>query len=144
MKMNNYLKELGLKWYDLPGNYNEKLSKNIKLSDVAAADLRNKEDKDGFCDYEFFSLDYSMALYIYPRLCYFRDHIAPMATPGCFSSLGEVKENEGQDLWIEILNKMCEAFKLIILGEAGDNGINLFKVNEGLHLFAEYYLNLWY
>ena len=30
MKINKYLKELGLNWYDLPGNYDKKLEeKNL-------------------------------------------------------------------------------------------------------------------
>lgn len=144
MKNNKYLKELGLKWYDLPGNYNKKLEENERLCDTPAADIRNKEDKEGFCGYEFFSLDYSLALYIYPRLCFFRDHIATIGTPGCFSSITDTNKTEGSNLWQEIVGKMCEAFKLIITGEAEENGIAAYKVREGLHLFAEYYSNLWY
>ena len=58
MKINKYLKELGLEQKDMPGYYNP----NLKDSS-AGSDIRNKEDEEGFCDYEFFSLDYSMALY---------------------------------------------------------------------------------
>ena len=54
MKINKYLKELGLTEYDLPGNYYP----DLKLEEGAvAADIRNKEDEEGFCSYEFFSLD---------------------------------------------------------------------------------------
>ena len=62
MKMNKYLEEIGYKWEDLPGNYNP----DLDFGDCAAADIRNKEDEDGMCAYEFFSLDHSLALYIYP------------------------------------------------------------------------------
>ena len=62
MKFNHYYKELGLKDTDF-------LFENYE--DIAD---RNKEDAEGFCDCEFFSLDYSLALYIYGRLRYFEDH----------------------------------------------------------------------
>lgn len=146
MKMNKYLKELGYRWEDLPGNYNHKL---IEKDDMcAAADIRNKERKDGMCTYEFFSLDHTLALYIYPRLCYFRDNIMKFGTPGCFSSYGSNKEatKQGQKMWEETVNKMCEAFRLILSLEdtQGYEAINQRKINEGLHLFAEYYNCLWY
>ena len=120
MKLNRYLEELGLTWYDLPGNYVEKTSFKERLKrriykikrgfcfmfsaledkapdyhdtwEAQAFDKRNKEDSEGFCGYEFFSLDYSMALYIYPRLCKFREDYAHYGTPGCLC----YDENEKQ------------------------------------------------
>lgn len=144
MKLNKYLKELGYKWEDLPGNYNPDLK-----SDVAAADIRNKEDDEGFCGYEFFSLDHSLALYIYPRLCYFRDHIMDIAIPGCFTTFGNKNSNkiskEGQRMWHQVIEEMCEAFKLLLVGsKEGYENLDQQKINKGLHLFAEYYSSLWY
>ena len=154
MKINKYLKELGLDWYDLPGNYNEKLSQDDKLYDTAAADPRNEEDEEGFCDYEFFSLDYTLSLYIYSKLCYFKEHYAHIGTPGCLSPINNWNKSEEErkaqsmaahDKWISILNKMIEAFRIQIQGyREGYEGIDREKVREGMQLFIEYYGSLWY
>lgn len=148
MKINKYLKELGYNWYDLPGNYRKELKDNNKLCNSPAADPRSKINETGFSVYEFFSLDHTLALYIYPRLCYFRDNIMDMATPGCFCSMGTNKEASklGHEIWKEKVNKMCEAFRLLLDKNTQDGyeSINQQKINEGLHLFAEYFQCLWY
>ena len=61
VKYNKYLKELGLNKNDYPFN-------------IVEGDERYFEDEDGFKNSEFFSLDYSLSLYIYSQLCYFREH----------------------------------------------------------------------
>lgn len=154
MKLNKYLKELGLEWYDLPGVYDETLQKDEKMCDVDAADPRNKEDEEGFCGREFFSLDYTLSLFIYSRLCYFREHIGPIATPGCLTSLRadnlskeerEKAHEEAHKKWEEILDKMVLAFRLQIEGfDEGYEGIQREQVREGMQLFIEYYDALWY
>ena len=179
MKLNRYLEELGLTWYDLPGNYveitsfRERLKRRIykikrgfcfmfsSLEDRApefdttweahAFDKRNKEDMEGFCDYEFFSLDYSMALYIYPRLCKFREEYANFATPGCLCYDENGKHLSGDESsirWLGILDKMILAFRYIIKEPEWKDieecrAINA-TIEEGLKLFAEYYCSLWY
>lgn len=141
MKINKYLKELGLEQKDLPGYYDPNLKDNS-----AGADIRNKEDEEGFCKYEFFSLDYSMALYIYPRLCKFRDEYAKFGTPGCFcyNHKGEHLKN-GDKIWLKTLDKMILAFKYII---TDPNDIDYKRkdkiIKRGLFLFAQYYHCLWY
>lgn len=62
MKFNHYYKELDLCEKDFPFEQYEDIYD------------RNKEDEEGFSDIEFFSLDYSLAIYIYGRLRYFQDH----------------------------------------------------------------------
>jgi hypothetical protein len=62
MKFNHYYKELGLKETDFP------FEKSEDICD------RNIENEEGFSEIEFFSLDYSLALYIYSRLRYFQDN----------------------------------------------------------------------
>lgn len=148
MKLNKYLKDLGLDWCDLPGNYDGKLHNCSinKIEKLPAADPRNKEDEEGFCKYEFFSLDYSMALYIYPRLCKFRDEYAKFGTPGCFcyNKKGEPVEN-GNEKWIKVLNKMILSFKYIIKEpEDIDYKEKDRIIKKGLFLFAKYYNCLWY
>lgn len=177
MKINKYLKELGLTWYDLPGNYISKTNLKIrlkhrwykikrgfcfmfsKLNDYApeydklyesdAFDERNKENKEGFCEYEFYSLDYSLALYIYPRLCEFKEKYAKYGTPSkfCYNEKGEYinQNDEGNKIWRETLDKMILAFKYIIK-EPDDKDFNEINaiIEEGLSLFAENYCCLWY
>ena len=152
MKINKYLKELGLTEYDLPGNYYP----DLKLEeDAAAADIRNKEDEEGFCSYEFFSLDYTLSLHIYSKLCYFREHIADLTTPGCLctyrDNVFETEEEknkahqEAHQLWLSIVDKMIEAFKLKITGvRDGYEGIDNEKIREGMQCFIDYYDCLWY
>lgn len=141
MKLNKYLKELGLTQEDLPGYYDPNLKGN-----KAGADPRNKENEEGFCGYEFFSLDYSLALYIYPRLCEFRNEYATFGTPAYFCY--DENENEvenGNELWLEALDKMILAFKYIILDPADIEWREKDKIiDEGLKLFAEHYRALWY
>lgn len=149
MKINKYLKELGLEQEDMPGYYNPDLTE-----DKPASDPRNEEDEEGFCIYEFFSLDYTLSLYIYSRLCYFREHIAVMATPGCLLpikdwnlSVEEKQErsNAAHSKWLSIVDKMIEAFRIQIEGyREGYEGIDREKVREGMQLFIEYYGSLWY
>lgn len=152
MKINKYLKELGLTKYDLPGNYYP----DLELEEgAAAADIRNKEDEEGFCSYEFFSLDYTLSLYIYSKLCYFREHIADLVTPGCLctyrDSVFETEEEknkahqEAHQLWLSVIDKMIEAFKLKITGvRDGYEGIDNEKIREGMQCFIDYYDCLWY
>lgn len=154
MKINKYLKELGLEWYDMPGIYDEKLNDIDNLCDTPAADCRNEEDEEGFCTYEFFSLDYTLSLFIYSKLCYFREHIADICTPGCLCTYSESsftpEEREyhskvAHNKWLSIVDKMILAFKLKITGvREGFEGIDRAAIQEGMHLFAEYYDCLWY
>jgi len=60
LNYNHYLKELGIKKDDFPFACN--------------GDYRYEIDKEGFRHSDFFSLDYSLACYIYSHLCYFRDY----------------------------------------------------------------------
>lgn len=181
MKINKWLKELDLTWYDLPGNYIPKTSLKVRLKrrwykikrgfcfmisdledyapeykekyEYQAYDKRNKEDKEGFCDYEFYSLDYSMALYIYPRLCQFKEKYAKYGTPGCLcidEEGNDIKDRDTHKEWLEILDKMILSFQYIIkepeteewksLGYQEQSKI----IQEGLELFAKYYRDLWW
>lgn len=179
MKLNKYLKELGLTWEDLPGNYIPKTAFRARLKrrwykikcgicysfsaleDYApeynayfnkpAFEKSNKENNEGFCRYEFFSLDYSLALYIYPRLCEFKEKYAKYGTPCyfCFDENGKQypEEYDSNGKWLEVLDKMILAFKLIIKDDAEtieEDEKNEKLIKEGLDLFAKYYRSLWW
>lgn len=176
MEINKWLKELGLTWYDLPGNYIPKTSLKIRLKrrwykikrgicfmfssfenkapkwnekyEYIAYEKSNKVGKDGFCDYEFYSLDYTMSLYIYPRLCEFRYEYAKYGTPSCLccdENGKDYPDDTGHEKWIEILDKMILAFRYIIKEPVDKDLEEIDKViKEGLELFGKYYLCLWW
>ena len=90
LSYNHYLEELGIKKTDFPfGNEND--------------DPRYDVDEEGFRECEFWSLDYSLACYIYSHLCYFRDYCL------CGHPLYVTEEQ-----WEKILDKMIKAFRLYI------------------------------
>lgn len=127
--INKYLKELGYIQEDLPGHYD----KQCKDFDKPYNDPRNQDMPEyGFSVYEFFNLDHTFDLLIYPRLCYFRDH-CNVGSPGGMSF----------EEWNETLNKIINAFYLR-LTEYNLTNKQREQVQEGLHLFAEYYETLWY
>ena len=135
VQLNKYLKEIGI-------------DENYWLFDqkTKSIDDRYNPDEEGFVDAEFFSLDTSLSLYIYSQLCYFREYCSYCSVP-----MGMEEEK-----WHSILNKMIEAFKLMII----DDGKNIDfvdprtreqysknkekKIRYGLRLFIKYYRCLWY
>ena len=130
IKLNKYLREIGID-----------------------ADPRYLPDEEGFVDAEFFSLDTSLSLYIYSHLCYFREYC--LYGYSCYFS-ERYKERAG-DKWKEILDKMIEAFKLLIiedtsykdnLGEKKKQYLlsknKTKKIKYGMRLFIKYYQDLWY
>ena len=141
MKINKYLEELGLTQNDMMGYYDP-----TAPDDCAASDPRNEVREDGFCEREFFSLDYTLSIYIYSRLCYFRDNCAEGFVPGCLVGFcGDAEVSDlAQKKWLEILDKMCRAFQIKIKGYTeGYEGLERAEVDEGMHYFVEYYDCLW-
>lgn len=124
IQLNRYLRELGIdekNWL-----FNKENKEN---------DNRYNPDKEGFVDAEFFNLDYSLSLYIYSHLCYFRDNC-----------LNGHPSSMTFEQWKSIIDKMIEAFKLQI---TTDNEWNVSKnkrkkINYGMKLFIKYYNHLWY
>ena len=135
VQLNKYLKELGI---------DEKSCWLFKKENKENDDRYNP-DEEGFVDAEFFSLDYSLSLYIYSHLCYFRDYCL-CGYPGYMTF----------EEWKNIIDKMIEAFKLQIIE---DNLWDKYpdekerkkmsknkqkKINYGMRLFIKYYNHLWY
>lgn len=97
-----------------------------------AFDKRYHLDEDGIAPAELWSLDYTLALHIYPRIKKFRE--ATMSYPGMLT----------EEQWDIILGKIEQAFKLIILNEVTFLTDEEHKsIEEGLDLFREYYFHLW-
>ena len=134
VQLNKYLREIGI-------------DENYWLFDKDNQDdSRYRPDEEGFVNAEFFSLDTSLSLYIYSQLCYFREY--------CLC--GYPAGMDGKK-WESILDKMIEAFKLMIIEEP-DKEFTMAslaeklqisknkekKINYGLKLFIKYYRCLWY
>jgi len=88
----------------------------------------------GFDDSETWSLDCTIAKFIYPRLIRLKQ--VSCATPG------NVNSNEE---WNEILDDMIYAFKTIsedVFYQSNKHQVE--RVDKGLDLFRKYYFNLWW
>ena len=94
--------------------YNKKLRKDIK--------------QNGFDKSECWNLDITIAKFILPRLKYFRE-----------TTISYPQNDMGLDGWHEILDKMIYSFDEILKDDPTDQD----KIQEGLELFAKYYINLW-
>ena len=136
LKYNHYLKELGIKETDYPfGDEDEK-----------EIDSRYEEDEEGFTSSEFWSLDFTLACYIYSHLCYFRDNCL-VGYPAYMTF----------EQWSDIINKMIIAFRLYITDEEKPDRLltseteykklsknRQKKMNYGMKLFIKYFGHLWY
>lgn len=151
MKLNKYLKKLGLTQMDMPNYYNKNLANKKGYEDKPGADLRNRENKEGFSIYEFFNLDRTLDLIVYSKLCYYREHIADLVTPGHLTPCGfggnltEEQKEAPHKLWLQIIDEMIEGFRISIVG-ARDNyeGVDTYKVRRARQLLAENWDCLWY
>lgn len=141
MKLNRYLKELGLTWYDLPGNYDPEIKKNHyrEMYRTAAANPANKEDDEGFCEYETYSLNFNLDLILYSKISYFREFYAPKVIPVEF-----IQEDcqDDNSVWLSTLDEILEGLKLAILQE--DDAISRAKITKARQLLAVYWNNLWW
>ena len=160
LKLNKYLRELGI-------NENSWPFEEIKENEVLKAEGEDYDKRyiegeyeEGFIDAEFFSLDNTLNMEIYSRLCYFRDHCLN-AVPGCIvAKYGG--ENEDSDKafekWKEIIDDMIEGFKLKLIDDDScdvskhpdkKERENLSKnrkkkINKAMRLFVKYYDALWW
>lgn len=134
MRINKYLRDIGI---------NEE---NYWILTEKGGDPRYEEDEDGFIEAETWELNTTLAMINYSYLCYFREH--------CLHSypIGLTFEK-----WQEYIDKMIEAFKLIIIEgnnlDTNELGAEEFriqskrrnkKINFGLRLYAKYFNNLWW
>lgn len=132
MKYTHYYKELGLEPTSFPFEGYE---------DICDRNIPNDE---GFTGIEFFSLDFSLAIYIYGRLRYFQDNCL-------YGHPNDMTEKQ----WKDVLNKMVKAFKLYCIHEDSDMTIpeqerkarsknKQKQINYGMRLFIKYFSHLWY
>lgn len=101
------------------------------------------EKKYGFRYEETWNLDHSIACYVLPRLAYLRSH-----THGYPSGLAVWNDDkteiivDGYEAWLNILDKMIDAFEIVALKEEPDLNDQA-VIDEGLRLFAQYFCHLW-
>ena len=94
---------------------------------------KKERDTRGFDSSELWSLDFTIAKFILPRLKAFR--AKPYGYPGSLT----------EDKWNEILDKMIESFDIIV----NDDGCwdiipeKRVLVKTGFDLFHEYFFHLW-
>lgn len=113
--------------------------KNVNFTAIDRDDSRwncfmKQRLENGFDESETWSLDSTIARFIYPRLkCFYNDG-------DIFSHPGNLSSEE----WEQIVEKMVKAFELIVTVEdlkrtKEENAI----IDEGLDLFKEYFFDLW-
>ena len=123
MKYNRHLKALNIKKKDIPSYWFE-------------GEERQKEDKDGFREVEFYNLYHHFDCLIYSYLCEFRENHM-YGYPIFLLNKGGMRK------WEEILDKIIKAFKLRLTIEH-PNKTQQKQIDYGMRLFIKYYNNLWY
>lgn len=119
----------------------------INKADDRYNDFINIKKDQGFSPDEIWSLRTNIALFLLPRLKYFKEY--NVSYPANLNSINE---------WIEILNKIILAFSSVLkddsyipekyLDQYNEN-ITLARkkynedIKEGLKLFSEYFFDLW-
>ena len=93
--------------------------------------IKHKKET-GISPDEAWSLDYSIAIFILPRLRLFKENKA--GYPGCFNSIEE---------WDEVLDNMINAFNIIVTEDCCFFGEDETTVEKGLNDFRDYFLSLW-
>lgn len=89
-------------------------------------------------DNELWSLDFTLAKYILPRLEKYKN----------MERMGYPSKLSGEKEWDEILDKMIYSFKYVIERDKYYFDYNtekerIEKYKEGMNLFAEYFMDLW-
>ena len=106
----------------------KKVKKKLKKEKKYNKKLRKDTKENGFDKSECWNLDITIAKFILPRLKYFKEN-----------TISYPQVDIGLDGWHEILDKMIYSFDEILKDDSTDQD----KIQEGLELFAKYYVNLW-
>ena len=125
----------------------------LSSSDEYYGDSLNFFMENGFFSEECWNLDVTLAALILPRLICFRDSTSgyPTALVKEDEEGHVIEEDESNQLWHEILDKMIYAFWIIVNEcDSYSTGLNekereelIAAKKEGLKLFAEYFESLW-
>lgn len=147
----------------------EELIKKYPPYDIFSDKSASEEDKEtskkfknehDFVPSDVWNLDYTLACFILPRLCYFRDMTDSI--PNCiYTDIwmksdkkldSDTEDKLAQERWNNILDDMIEAFYLYILEDrdlpinSDDKTITFERnkqIEKGLNLFRKYFTMLW-
>ncbi|UPQ77220.1 hypothetical protein [Chryseobacterium nepalense] len=102
---------------------------------------------------ELYDLKYTLSDFIYPRLKEFKDKVDGKNAPSIpdFSNIEHFSKDtpfeEKEKYWNELLSEMIIPFEYHVYPENFEH-LELKEVNEkvewGLKIFAEYFINLWF
>lgn len=146
MSLDYGLEKLGVKpedifWHD---NICDKM-----INDERQELWKKQRKENGFDERETWALEYTIAIFVYPRLKWFIDNIADSFTPGSLTS----------EQWLKILNMMLFGFEESINDNANEPSKNreetdeLFKrrckiynrkIKDSHLTFAMWYSYLWW
>lgn len=118
MQYNQHLKDIGLKKSNVPSYWFE-------------GEERQKPDKNGFREVEFYNLYYLFDCFIYSYLMEGRETFIRF-TPNPLE----------YDKWVEIYDKILKAFRLRLTVENPTKNQKK-QINYGMRLFIKYYDCLW-
>ena len=123
----------------------------IGKSDKRYKTFQEVKKEWGFTPDECWNLYHTIAIFILPRLMFFKENYGDMFTPSSLKDLDNKK-------WQKILDKMIWSFKQIAKEDFDEPPKSYLKkyeymeackvyrkdIDEGLDLFREYFLALWY
>jgi hypothetical protein len=109
---------------------NINFSLDMGLSEKRAERFKEQRLSRGFDDSEWYNLNYTIASFIRPRLCAFKENT--ISYP-----IGLTPER-----WKRILNQMIKAFSLVE-DDTVESKRQQNTVRVGLRLFSQFFLDLW-
>lgn len=140
--LNKYLRELGINEESWP--FKEIRDNLVLMSKHKKYDPNYIRDNDGFVKAEAYDLFTILAMINYSYLKYFREDCEHISIPISFCDSNGKCDVDG---WLTVLDKMINAFKLIIEDEFPTSQEEAKKridtIQEGLDLYSKFFLNLW-
>lgn len=140
--LNKYLRELGINEESWP--FKEIRDNFVLMSKHKKYDPNYIMGDDGFVKAEAYDLFTILAMINYSYLRYFREDCEHISIPVSFCDSNGKCDVDG---WLTVLDKMINAFKLIIEDEFPTSQEEAKKridtIQEGLDLYSKFFLNLW-
>ena len=140
--LNKYLRELGINEESWP--FKEIRDNFVLMSKHKKYDPNYIMGDDGFIKAEAYDLFTILAMINYSYLKYFREDCEHISIPVSFCDSNGKCDVDG---WLTVLDKMINAFKLIIEDEFPTSQEEAKKridtIQEGLDLYSKYFLDLW-
>lgn len=140
--LNKYLRELGINEESWP--FKEIRDNYVLMSKHEKYDPNYIMGDDGFVKAEAYDLFTILAMINYSYLRYFREDCEHISIPVSFCDSNGKCDVDG---WLSTLDKMINAFKLIIEDDFStlteEEQKRMDSIHEGLDLYSKYFLDLW-